>query len=50
MPRTSEFDASVPLPPGLTIAALRKAIAYIERELADLIDTIPTNGHGCEAE
>jgi hypothetical protein len=38
MPRTAEFDSGVPLPPGLTIAALRKAIAYIERELADLID------------
>lgn len=38
MVRDDDFDPSVPLPPGLTIAAIRKAVAYIERELADLVD------------
>lgn len=32
------FDRSVPLPAGLTIAALRKTIDYVERELAELVD------------
>jgi hypothetical protein len=32
------FDRSVPLPAGLTIAAIRKTIEYVERELADLVD------------
>jgi hypothetical protein len=38
MASEGEFDRGVPLPPGLTIAAIRKAIAYIERELADLVE------------
>jgi hypothetical protein len=38
MVRNRDFDASVPLPPGLTGTAIRKAIAYVERELADLVD------------
>jgi len=38
MARAADFRKDVPLPPGLTIAALRKSIEYIERELADLID------------
>jgi hypothetical protein len=38
MVRSSDFDPSVPLPPGLTVTAIRKAIEYVERELADLID------------
>lgn len=38
MTRRGEFDPSVPLPPGLELAALRRAISYIERELADLVD------------
>lgn len=38
MSMTSDFNAEVPLPPGLTVAAIRRAIDYIERELADLID------------
>jgi hypothetical protein len=38
MARTSDFDKTVPLPPGLTIPALRKSIEYIEKELAELID------------
>ncbi|TLY30059.1 MAG: hypothetical protein E6K63_03120 [Nitrospirae bacterium] len=38
MARKGDFDPSVPLPPGLDIAAIRRAIDYIERELADLVD------------
>lgn len=38
MARASDFDKTVPLPPGLTIPAIRKSIEYIERELAELID------------
>lgn len=38
MVRKADFDPSVPLPPGLDIASIRRAIDYIERELADLID------------
>ena len=38
MVRKDSFDASVALPPGLTITAIRKAIEYVERELADLIE------------
>ena len=38
MVRRSDFDESVPLPPGLTVTAIRKAIEYVERELADLVD------------
>ena len=33
-----EFDPSVPLPPGLELGALRRAIDYIETELADLVE------------
>ncbi len=38
MPRKENFDAAVPLPPGLTAVAIRKAIEYMERELAELVD------------
>lgn len=38
MVRKGDFDSSVPLPSGLTTTAIRKAIEYVERELADLID------------
>ncbi len=38
MVRTSDFVSEVLRPPGLTIVAIKKAIEYIERELADLID------------
>ncbi|MBM3333088.1 hypothetical protein FJY63_00335 [Candidatus Sumerlaeota bacterium] len=38
MVRRDDFNRSVPLPPGLTIVAIQKAIEYIERELADLIE------------
>ncbi len=35
--RSSDF-LKVALPPGLTVAALRKAVDYIERELTELVD------------
>ncbi|HEY4720523.1 MAG TPA: hypothetical protein VII92_01650 [Anaerolineae bacterium] len=38
MTQQTDFDATVPLPPGLTIAAIRKSIDYIERELAELVE------------
>jgi len=38
MVRQDDFDSSVPLPSGLTITAIRKAVEYIERELSDVID------------
>lgn len=38
MTASSDFIHSCKLPPGLTIASLRKSIDYIERELAQLVD------------
>jgi hypothetical protein len=38
MARNQDFDSSVALPPGLDIAAIRRAIDYIERSLADLVE------------
>ena len=38
MVRKQDFDVSVPMPPGLDVAAVRRAIEYMERQLADLID------------
>jgi hypothetical protein len=38
MAKKSDFDPKVPLPPGLEWAAIRRAVEYIERELADLVD------------
>ena len=38
MVRQDDFNKGVSLPPGLEIAAIKKAIEHIERELADLID------------
>lgn len=38
MAKTADFNKKVPLPPGLTIAAIRKSIESIEKELAELID------------
>jgi hypothetical protein len=38
MVRKDDFDDAVPLPPGLTVTAIRKAVEYIERELADLVE------------
>lgn len=32
------FDDQVPLPPGLDVAAIGRAIDYIERELSELVD------------
>ena len=32
------FDHSVPLPPGLTVGAIRRSIEYIERELSELVE------------
>jgi hypothetical protein len=34
----ADFDPNVPLPPGLEITAIRRAIEYIERELADFAE------------
>ena len=38
MPRDSWFDRTVPLPPGLEIEAIRRAVEYMERELSDLVE------------
>jgi len=38
MVRKGDFDRSVPLPPGLTVTAISKAVEFIERELADLAE------------
>lgn len=38
MARAADFDPKVPLPPGLTISAIRRSIDYIEKELAGLVD------------
>jgi len=39
MPRNPEgFDSSVPLPPELKIAQIRKAIDYIEKEISEFVD------------
>ena len=35
MVRRSDFDASVALPPGLEVSAIRKSIEFIEKRLAD---------------
>ena len=38
MAKTEDFDKNVVLPPGLEIAALRRAIDYVEKRLADLVE------------
>lgn len=38
MARNEDFDTSVPLPPGLSLVAIRKAVDYLERQLADLVE------------
>jgi hypothetical protein len=38
MARSADFNRSVPLPPGLDVSAIRRAIDYMERELADLVE------------
>lgn len=36
--RNDDFDALVPLLPGLDVVAIRKAINHLERQLAELIE------------
>jgi hypothetical protein len=38
MARVADFDKAVPLPPGLTITAIRKSVGYVEKELSELVD------------
>jgi len=38
MVRKDDFNRKVPLPPGLTITAIQKAIDYIEKGLSELIE------------
>lgn len=38
MVKKDDFNREVPLPPGLTVTAVQKAIEYIEKGLADLVD------------
>ena len=38
MVQSGDFNSSVPLPAGLTITSIRKAIEYVERELAELVE------------
>ncbi|MEN8197146.1 MAG: hypothetical protein ABFS30_11635 [Pseudomonadota bacterium] len=38
MVRKADFDAAVPLPPQLGIGEIARAIDYIEKQLADLVD------------
>jgi hypothetical protein len=38
MARMADFDRAVPLPPGLDVASIRKAIEYMERELAEFVE------------
>lgn len=38
MARKEDCDTSVPLPPGLSLVAIRKAVDYLERQLADLVE------------
>lgn len=38
MGRSEDFDPSVQLPPGLETGAIRRAVDYLERELAELIE------------
>jgi hypothetical protein len=38
MVRKDDFRNRVELPPGLTVTAIRKAVEYVERELADLVE------------
>jgi len=38
MAKKEDFNRDVPLPPGLTVTAIQKAIEYIEKGLADLVE------------
>ena len=38
MARSQDFDKSVALPPGLTIASIKRSVEYIERELSKFVE------------
>ena len=38
MVEQNNFDSSVPLPPGLELVSIRRAIEYMERELSELVE------------
>jgi hypothetical protein len=38
MARKEDFNPEVPLPPGMEVGAIRRAINYMEKELAELVD------------
>jgi hypothetical protein len=38
MARLGDFNRGVTLPPGLTIAAIRKSVEYMEKELSQLVE------------
>ena len=38
MAQKSDFNPQVPLPPGLEIGAIRRAVDYMEKELTELVD------------
>jgi len=38
MVRKADFNPDIPLPPGLTVTSIKKAIGYIEKGLTDLIE------------
>lgn len=38
MAQKEDFNPQVPLPPGLEVGAIRRAIDYMERELAELVE------------
>lgn len=38
MVQAADFDSAVPLPTGLDISAIRRAIEYIEKELGELVE------------
>ena len=38
MARKANFDTSVPLPPGLTVQAVQRAIEYVERETSEFVE------------
>jgi len=38
MVRENDFDPQVQLPPGLTLAAIRKSVEFIEREAEELVE------------
>lgn len=38
MAKASDFDAAVPLPPGLDVGSIKRAIEYIEKEVGELVE------------